>query len=85
MSLRMIPALFQAALTFLRVLWRVTRQLFHEATGTVFFLFALVGGLSTWRAWRNASALWLIGLPAFFTVMMGAFAITSFRSARRVR
>ncbi len=81
----MVFAFIQAARTFLRVLWRVTRQLFHEATGAIFFVFSLAGALSTWRAWRNASELWLVGMAAFFTLLMACFSITSFLSARRVR
>jgi glycerol uptake facilitator-like aquaporin len=90
--MRVLVALWRALQTFLATLWRVTRQLFHEAAGTAFLLLAFGGGLSTWRYWKSrppdahgAAGLWSIGLAAGFTLMMAAFSIASFRSARRVR
>lgn len=66
-------------------LWRVARQLFHEVTGALFAVFAVVGGAAIWREWRRGSAEWLIALAVVFTLAMAAFAVASFRSARRVR
>ena len=83
--MRLIGALILVLSGFLRSLWRVARQLFHEASGAFFLLFAVVVATSVWREWRRGSAEWLIGLSVAFTVMMTAFAIASFRSARRVR
>jgi uncharacterized membrane protein YhiD involved in acid resistance len=89
MGVRMILAAWRALRVFLAALWRVARQLFHEATGALFLAFALGGALSTWRQWRHAPAgaarIWAVGLAALFTAMMGAFSVASFRSARRVR
>ena len=83
--MRLIGALILVLSGFLRSLWRVARQLFHEMTGAFFVLFALLGAASVWREWQRGSAQWLIGLSVAFTVMMTAFAVASFRSARRVR
>ena len=82
---RLIDALIQAIAEFFRGLWRVTRQLFHEVTGAFFVLFALIGAFSLWREWRSGSEEWLVALAAGFTLMMTWFAVTSFRSARKVR
>jgi hypothetical protein len=89
MGLRVIVELLKALRTFLITLWRVTRQLFHEFTGTIFLVFALTGALSTWREWRHATAgvagMWPVALAALFTAMMAGFSVASFLSARRVR
>jgi glycerol uptake facilitator-like aquaporin len=66
-------------------MWRVTRQLFYEATGAMFGLFSLYGALAAWRQWKNRPALWLMCFTIGYAVMMAAFAFVSFRSARRVR
>jgi len=90
--MRVLVALWRAFRTFLDTLWRVARQLFHEVAGAAFLLLAAGGALSTWRYWRllppgshTPSEFWGVGLAAGFTVMMAAFSISSFRSARRVR
>jgi hypothetical protein len=90
--MRFFLALWRALCTFCRTLWRIARQLFHEAAGAAFLLLALGGALSTWRYWRSLppgshapSQFWAVALAASFTVMMVAFSISSFRSARRVR
>jgi glycerol uptake facilitator-like aquaporin len=92
MGVNVIVALWRALRTFLETLWRVTRQLFHEAAGTAFLLLALGGALSTWRYWKSRPAIppvgsefWAVSLAAMFTLMMAAFSVASFRSARRVR
>jgi glycerol uptake facilitator-like aquaporin len=66
-------------------MWRVARQLFYEATGAMFGLFALYGALAAWRQWKSQPALWLMCFTIGYAVMMAAFAFVSFRSARRVR
>ena len=78
-------ALARAAGTFLRTLLRVAQQLFHETTGALFIVLAIGGGASAWREWEKGAAQWLVGLAVGFTLMMVAFAVASFRSARRVR
>jgi hypothetical protein len=85
MRTQLIVALARAAGTFLRSLVRVARQLFHETTGALFFLFAILGATAAWREWQKGSAQWLVGAAIGFTLMMAAFAVVSFRSARRVR
>ncbi len=85
MRAQLLGALARAAEGFLRVLLRIARQLFHETTGALFFLFAIVGATAAWREWQKGSAQWLVGLAIGFTLMMAAFAVASFRSARRVR
>lgn len=82
---RVIAALLAALAAFLRSLGRVVRQLFHEVTGAFFLLFAVVGGVSTWRYWQRGSELWVLGIAAAFTLMMSAFALAAFRNARRAR
>jgi glycerol uptake facilitator-like aquaporin len=90
--MRVLVALWRAIQTFLETLWRVTRQLFHEVAGAAFLLLSLSGAISTWRYWKArppgapaGSELWSVGLAVSFTLMMAAFSVASFRSARRVR
>ena len=90
--MRFLLAVWRAIQTFLETVWRVTRQLFHEVAGAAFLLLSCGGALSTWRYWKSrppdahgAAGLWSVGLGASFTVMMVAFSVASFRSARRVR
>jgi hypothetical protein len=81
----MVPALWGAAKTTWRALWRVIRQLFHETTGFLFAWFGVYGGLLAWRQWRERPEIWLVGLAVIYSAMMGAFSIGAFRRARRVR
>ena len=83
--MRILTALAVALRGFLATLWRLLRQLLHEVAGALFVLFALLGCVSVWREWKRGSAAWLIGVVAAFTVMMAAFAFSSFRSARRLK
>ena len=85
MADRLLVALLAALAAFFRSVWRVLRQLFHEVTGAFFLLFAVVGGASAWRHWQRGSALWIFGIDMAFTLMMAAFAVAAFRSARRAR
>ena len=85
MHARLVGALAAAAGSFLRTVWRVARQLFHETTGALFVVFALAGGVSAWREWHKGAAPWLIGMAIAFTLLMSAFAVSAFRAARRVR
>ena len=68
-----------------RRLWRVLRQLFHEMTGAVFAVLALAWANAALRAHTRDAARWLVGTAAAVAVLMGFFAWTSFRRARRVR
>ena len=78
-------ALAGAAGPFLRTLWRIARQLFHETTGALFILFAVLGAATAWREWHKSAAMWLVAMPIGFSLLMVVFAVTSFRSSRRVR
>ena len=62
------------------------RAVFHETTGTLFFLIALSWLNSTIRLWRQGGAAhWVFATSGAFIGMMIVFGLTSFRSARRVR
>ena len=69
----------------LRVLWKAARELFHEVTGTLFFLIALSGIQSAWRAWQRGAGQWLVGVSAGYALLMIFFGVLSFRDSRRVR
>jgi hypothetical protein len=82
----MVPAATrEAPRGFFRTLWRAMRQLFHEATGAIFAVFAMASTTSAVRSWQAGKARWLVALPLAYAAMMVFFAVTSFRSARRVR
>jgi hypothetical protein len=77
--------IFGAVRNSLRVLWRAARELFHEVTGTLFFLIALSATQSAVRAWQRGAGRWLVGVSACYAVLMILFGILSFRDSRRVR
>jgi hypothetical protein len=77
--------IFAAIRNFLRVLWRITRELFHEVTGALFFLIALSAIQATWRAWHRGAGQWMVGMTAGYAVLMILFGVLSFRDSRRVR
>ena len=85
METRLLGALAQAASGFLQTATRLARQLFHEATGVLFLVFALAGAASAWREWQKGEARWPVALAIGFALMMAVFAVASFRSARRAR
>jgi hypothetical protein len=68
-----------------RVLWRAARELFHEVTGTVFFILAFAAVSAFWRAWHNGAGRWLLAMCAGYALVMICFGIWSFRDSRRVR
>jgi hypothetical protein len=80
-----LPLLWRSTKTFLRALWKALRQFFHESTGALFAMFAFSGGIAVWRQWHHARVPWLLALAAGYALMMAAFAVTAFRSARKVR
>ncbi|HEV3482959.1 MAG TPA: hypothetical protein VGR97_11610 [Candidatus Acidoferrales bacterium] len=82
MSGNMFPALWRSARVTLRVLWRLTRQLFHEATGAMFGIFA---AWAAFAAWKHRPALWFMGFAIVYAITMAAYSFGSFRRARRVR
>ncbi len=69
----------------LRLLWRVTREVFHETIAAFFFFFAVLGVLGAWRQWENPATHWVAGLDGAYAAMMAAFAAVAFRDSRRVR
>jgi hypothetical protein len=77
--------LFATVRHSIRVLWRAARELFHEVTGTMFFILALAAVQSAWRAWHNGAARWLLGMSAGYALLMILFGVLSFRDSRRVR
>jgi hypothetical protein len=85
MSARMISALWRSTVVTMRVLWRVTRQVFHETIGAMFGIFAAWGAFAAWKQWKHGPILWIMGLAIVYAVTMAVFAVTSFRRARRVR
>jgi hypothetical protein len=80
-----LGAIYAAVRAFFKTLWRVTRQLFHETTGTFFLLLALSGAVSAFRNWQHGPPLWPMWLTLAYALMMAGFGISSFRMARRVR
>ena len=82
---QLFPAFWESLWITLRALWRVTRQVFHEAMGALFAIFALYGAVAAWRQWHSKVAAWLLGFALVYAVLMAFFAVTSFRRARRVR
>jgi hypothetical protein len=68
-----------------RVLWRAARELFHEVTGTLFFLIALSAIQSAWRAWQRGAGQRMIGFICGYAALMILFGILSFRDSRRVQ
>ena len=70
---------------FFKALWRAMRQLFHEATGTFFLLFAAFGGVAAWRSWHRGPPTWPTWFALGYALLMAVFGVTSFRMARRVR
>jgi hypothetical protein len=81
----MLAALWRSLQVTLRVFWRVTRQLFHEATGALFGVFAAYGAFAAWKQWRHRPILWIMGIAIVYAVTMAVFAVGSFRRAKRVR
>ncbi len=69
----------------LRVLWRAARELFHEVTGTLFFLIAASAIQSAWRSWHRGAGQWLVSMTAGYALLMILFGVLSFRDSRRVR
>ena len=85
MPRNMLPALLRSLRVTLRVMWRLTRQLFHEATGAMFGIFAAWAAFAAWKQWRHRPVLWFMGLAIAYAVLMAAYSFGSFRRARRVR
>jgi multisubunit Na+/H+ antiporter MnhB subunit len=67
-----------------RRLWRVLKQLFHEASGAIFALLALGWLNMALRAWTRDATHWLIGISIAVGLLFIGFSITSFRRARQL-
>lgn len=80
-----ILALWRSSRVVFRTLWRVTRQLFHEFTGTLFALFSLYGIMAAYRQWYHERVRWVVALAIVYSLAMAVFSFFAFRSARRVR
>ncbi len=78
-------ALWNSIKIAFRAIWRATRQLFHEATGALFAMFAVYGAIAAYREWHSRPTAWLVGFAAVYAVAMLIFAFTSFRRSRRIR
>lgn len=85
MDSRTLPALRRSTGVTFRAWWRALRQLFHEAMGAFFALFAAYGALAAWRQWKFHSVRWLVGFALAYAVMMAVFSVIAFRRARRIR
>jgi len=85
MDARWLPVFWKSTGVTSRALWRVARQLFHEAAGTLFAAFAIYGLLAAWRQWKYRPVPWLMGFALIYAIMMAVFAFAAFRSARRIR
>lgn len=80
-----LGASWRAGATMLRAFWKLARQLFHEATGTLFALFAVYAGAACWKQLQQPGNQWIAAFAACYAAAMTFFAVSSFRSARRVR
>jgi glycerol uptake facilitator-like aquaporin len=87
MPANLLVAIWRSIVVTLRALWRVTRQLFHEATGALFAVFAAYGAFAAWRQWKYHPPQWqwIIGFAVVYAIMMAAVSFGAFRRARRVR
>jgi len=80
-----VSALWRGGTTMFRAFWKLARQLFHEATGTLFALFALYAGAAAWKQGHQPGGQWIAAFALGYALMMIWFSFSSFRSARRVR
>lgn len=79
-----MPLFWRSAMLSVRAFWRVTRQLFHEAMGTFFAVFAVYGIMAAWRQWKTHPVAWVIAFAITYTLAMAAFSFASFRRARKI-
>jgi len=79
-----LAALLPAAGGFLRTLGRAARQLLLEASGALFGLFAVFGAVSSWRAWQQSAAGWVMAVSFGFALFMAYFCALSFWKASRL-
>jgi len=67
-----------------RRFWRALRQLFHELIAGVFAVLALAWLNAALRAWTRDTALWLIAIAVAVALLFLFFAVTSFRTSRKL-
>lgn len=84
MNPRILPLFWRSTMASMRAFWRVTRQLFHEAMGVFFAVFAVYGLTAAWRQWRVRPVVWVIAFAIAYTIAMSAFSVASFRRARKI-
>jgi hypothetical protein len=85
MPANLLPALWRSSKVTLRVFWRIARQLFHEATGALFLVFAAYGGYMIWQESKHHPTRWVIAFVILYALTMAIFGFTAFQRARRVR
>lgn len=78
------PLFWRSAMASFRAFWRVTRQLFHEAMGTFFAIFAVYGIMAAWRQWKVRPVAWVIAFAIAYTLAMASFSVASFWRARKI-
>lgn len=84
MNPRIMPLVWRSTMASMRAFWRVTRQVFHEAMGAFFAVFAVYGLMAAWRQWRVRPVAWVIAFAIAYTITMSAFSVASFRRARKI-
>jgi multisubunit Na+/H+ antiporter MnhB subunit len=67
-----------------RRLWRVSKQIFHEAVGALFAILAFGWLNLAFRSWTRDVAHWLIGVSLGVALLFIGFAVSSFRRARQL-
>jgi glycerol uptake facilitator-like aquaporin len=85
MPASLMPVFWKSLGVTWRAIWRVTRQIFHEAMGTLFAVFALYGVMAVYRQWHTRPVRWVVAFAILYAVMMAVWAFAAFRRARRVR
>jgi len=65
--------------------WLTLRQLFHEVVGGLFAVLALAWLQSAIRAWTRDVSRWLLFAAIAVTILLAAFAWSSFRRSRQLR
>lgn len=79
----------RAIKAFLLTLWNLLRQLFHEVSGLLFLILALVGIVASAREWMvyghsAAPDLFRPIVATSFALLMLWFGVTSLARARRI-
>jgi hypothetical protein len=64
--------------------WRAIRQIFHEVMGALFAILALAWINLLLRAWNRDAARWATFASIILVAIFAAYAISSFRRARRL-